>query len=104
MRGEARARPPFRRYVSLSEIGGNDETESFVEHMLPIVETLDDLREIYFDVAWRREGGSGLGVTIGDLESMPMADILWYRDRVNEERKAEAESLRSARAAAGRKK
>ena len=97
MRSKAGYRSPFRRYVSFSEIGTDEHTESFVEHMLPVVETIEDLREIFFEVAWHREGGSGLGVTIGDLEAMPMSDILWYRKRVNDERTAEADAVKAAR-------
>ena len=86
LRGYPGGGAPFRRGLSVSEVEGAAD-------LLRVVE-LDDLRETFFGIAWHQHGGSGLGVTIGELEEMRASDILWYVERVQRAREAEAEQMR----------
>jgi hypothetical protein len=46
---------------------------------------MDVLRETYFQICWQ-QFGYGLNVTPAQCEEMPIEDLLWYRDRVNQQR------------------
>ena len=70
-----------------------DEEVEETTHILTPIE-VDDLRELFFSIAYVQHGGSGLGVTLGELEEMRAADLFWYRDRVMRERQREATALK----------
>jgi hypothetical protein len=56
----------------------------------------DWLDQACFKLAWRQHGGSGLGLSISDVEEMPFKRIVWFLEAVDERREAEAKALRSA--------
>jgi hypothetical protein len=65
---------------------------------LPLVEGIDleDLRELYFRLCWVQHGGSGLNVTLGEADRLPGSDLLWYIQRVQDERRAENEAMKKS--------
>lgn len=79
---------------------GEEDAES--RAILDPVE-LDELREVFFRVAWQQYGGSGLNVTLGELEQMRVSDILWYLDRVQKERQAESDAMKRGSAKKAKK-
>lgn len=86
----SRGGAPFRRELPFPEVE-NDARAPIVEGI-----DVDDLRELYFRLCWTQHGGSGLNVSLGEVEQMPAADLLWYLDRVRTERQAENEAMKKA--------
>jgi hypothetical protein len=83
--GGAGSRAPFRRDVLDAEVGLGGLIDC---------PTLDDLREVYFELAWQQHGGSGLNVTLGELDDMRAEELLWYLERVRKQRQKEADAMK----------
>lgn len=59
---------------------------------------LGTVREWRHQLTYIQHGGSGYGFTLADVNEMQISEMLWYLDRLNEARKAEAEAIRAASA------
>ena len=53
-------------------------------------------REAIFQLCYHQHGGSGLSFTYASVMDMPLADLQWFLDRLDDERKKEASKLKSA--------
>lgn len=51
---------------------------------------------IAFDLLWHQHGGSGLSLTLADIEDMEISRALLWREWVGEQREAEADAIRDA--------
>lgn len=49
-----------------------------------------------FQVCWRQHGGSGLGVTLGEVLEMATSDRDWFLDRIGQQRGREAKEIERA--------
>lgn len=49
-----------------------------------------------FQVCWRQHGGSGLGVTVGEVLEMSTADRDWFIERIGRQRSREAHEIEKA--------
>ena len=58
--------------------------------------SLDAWREGLFQLCWHQHGGSGLGVTVGEVLEMTVADRDWFLERMGEQRSREARELEQA--------
>ncbi|RYZ17887.1 MAG: hypothetical protein EOO70_00625 [Myxococcaceae bacterium] len=54
------------------------------------------LREGVFELCWRQHGGSGLGVTVGDVLDLDTSDRDWILECIREQRAKEAQALERA--------
>jgi hypothetical protein len=50
-----------------------------------------------FRLCYTQHGGSGLGLTFSDVQEMPLADVQWYIERLEEARRDESSAIRNAR-------
>jgi hypothetical protein len=57
---------------------------------------VDEYREAMFQLCYTQHGGSGLGLTFGDVQEMPLADVRWYLERLGEARRQETDAIKSA--------
>jgi len=55
---------------------------------------LDDWRETIFGLCYTPHGGSGLSFSYGDVLDMPLADAVWFTERLDEQRSDEASKIR----------
>lgn len=62
--------------------------------LFPVDYTLDD---IAFHLLYRQHGGSGLSISLGDIAEMEISRIMWWREKLDERREAEAEAIDKAR-------
>jgi len=46
-----------------------------------------------FALLYRKHGGSGLGLTLGDIEEMSYGRIAWWLEKLGDTRSAEADAL-----------
>lgn len=85
MHGGAECGAPFRRDLPDADVGAGG--------LLDCPE-LDDVREIYFELAWHQHGGSGLTVSVAELDDMRAEELLWYLRRVRSQREKESAALK----------
>lgn len=52
--------------------------------------------EIWFELCWQQQGGSGLNVSFADLDGLRLPDILWLVDRGRRQRQAEADAIQKS--------
>lgn len=56
----------------------------------------DSYRESIFRLCYHQHGGSGLNFSLADLNDMPLRDLNWYIDRLDQARDDEARAIKSA--------
>lgn len=59
----------------------------------------DDWRETIFRLCYHQHGGSGLSFNYESVMEMPLRDLRWYIERLDEQRSAEAAALKRAQGA-----
>jgi hypothetical protein len=47
-------------------------------------------------MCWRQHGGSGLGLSMGEVLDMPTADRDWFLERIGQQRTREAKEIEKA--------
>jgi hypothetical protein len=52
-----------------------------------------------FELLYTGHGGSGLNLTLHDIEEMDVAKITWWRERLNAQREADVKAIKEAQAA-----
>jgi len=92
--------PPFGPGVLASEIAGGTWSGSAGDYWHDIFpeqawhEKWFD--EMAFGLLYVAHGGSGLNLSLRDIEEMPVSEIEWWSERLGAQREADAAAIREA--------
>jgi hypothetical protein len=82
---------PFRQGVLASA----EEEAGGLSGLFPPINK-EDLLEQRFQLTYTQHGGSGTSLTLADVDEMDWAEMVWWYERLMEERERESAALRAA--------
>ena len=89
---------PFGQSVLVAELNGNAWAGSAGDYwsdLFPPEAWYEQwFGERAFGLLYTGHGGSGLNLTLGDIEEMTLPEIEWWEDRLSAQREADAEAMK----------
>ncbi len=82
---------PFRSELLLAEANGVEGASTV--GLFPRIER-EWLREVTFALTYKQHGGSGLNFSLSEVLDLDFGDMLWFLERLNEQRASEARAIR----------